>query len=466
MSHSMFDLFKIGVGPSSSHTVGPMVASARFAAELRDKEILHNVETVTVELYGSLALTGKGHATDVACVMGLMGEWPDSVNPDDIPTMTNMVKGSKELPLDGHRFVPFDWDTDLVFHFDKVLPEHPNGMTLTAKGDNEEVLLCCTYFSVGGGFVVEKGETDALASDFTPPFPFNSAVELLEHCEKQEKSIADIMFANELARAKAQDKKASMKTVNEQIDAIWHVMNACIERGIEQDGVLPGGLALKRRAKKLHECIIKKDLDGLPLDTNDWVNMFAMAVNEENAAGGRVVTAPTNGAAGVIPAVLAYYNKFVSPNNVEGIRTFLAAAAAIGSLYKTNASISAAEVGCQGEIGVACSMAAGGLAAAMGATSAQIENAAEIGMEHNLGLTCDPINGLVQVPCIERNTMGAVKAINATRLALNGDGEHHVSLDSVIKTMHETGLDMMSKYKETSQGGLATNAIAINVVAC
>ncbi|PMN70315.1 L-serine ammonia-lyase [Enterovibrio norvegicus] len=466
MSHSMFDLFKIGVGPSSSHTVGPMVAAARFAANLREEALLHNTHKVSIELFGSLALTGKGHATDIACVMGLMGEWPDSINSDDIPTMCNMVKGSKELPLDGHRFIPFDWDVDLVFHFDKVLPEHPNGMTLTAMGENDDILLCKTYFSVGGGFVVEKGETDALASDFSPPNTFSSAVELLEHCKTQNKSIADIMFANELARAKHQDKKATMDAVNQQIDAIWQVMLACIERGIEQEGTLPGGLQLKRRAKKLRDCIKRKDTDGLPVDSNDWVNMYAMAVNEENAAGGRVVTAPTNGAAGVIPAVLAYYNKFVSPNNMDGIRTFLAVAAAIGSLYKTNASISAAEVGCQGEIGVACSMAAAGLAAAMGATPAQIENAAEIGMEHNLGLTCDPINGLVQVPCIERNTMGAVKAINATRLALNGDGEHHVSLDSVIKTMHETGLDMMSKYKETSQGGLATNTIAINVVAC
>ncbi|MDD1793461.1 L-serine ammonia-lyase [Enterovibrio makurazakiensis] len=466
MSHSMFDLFKIGVGPSSSHTVGPMLASARFASALRDQELLHNVEKVRVELYGSLALTGKGHATDVACVMGLMGEWPDTINSDDIPTLAAMVKGSKELPLDGHRFIPFDWEADLVFHFDKVLPEHPNGMTLTAFGKSDEALLSCTYFSVGGGFVVKKGETDALASDFQPPFPFSSAVELLAHCESEKKSIAQIMFINELARAKREDKKATIDTVNEQVDALWQVMFACIERGVAQDGVLPGGLELKRRAKKLHDCILKKDTDGLPVDTNDWVNMYAMAVNEENAAGGRVVTAPTNGAAGVIPAVLAYYNKFVSPNNDEGIRIFLATAAAIGSLYKTNASISAAEVGCQGEIGVACSMAAAGLAAAMDATPEQIENAAEIGMEHNLGLTCDPINGLVQVPCIERNTMGAVKAINATRLALNGDGSHHVSLDSVIKTMHETGLDMMSKYKETSQGGLATNAIAINVVAC
>lgn len=466
MSHSMFDLFKIGVGPSSSHTVGPMVASARFAAELRESEKLHSTERVSVELFGSLALTGKGHATDVACVIGLMGEWPESVNPDDIPTLTNMVKGSKELPLDGHRFVPFDWDKDVVFHFDQVLPEHPNGMTITAFGNDDAVLLSRTYFSVGGGFVVEKGETDALANDFVPPYPFSNAAELLALCKKEKCSIADIVLKNELARAKAQDPKATMETVYAQIDAMWQVMADCIERGMTQDGILPGGLSLKRRAKKLHDSIKKKDSDGLPVDTNDWVNMYAMAVNEENAAGGRVVTAPTNGAAGVIPAVLAYYNKFVAPDNAEGIRTFLAVAAAIGSLYKTNASISAAEVGCQGEIGVACSMAAAGLAAAMNASVEQIENAAEIGMEHNLGLTCDPINGLVQVPCIERNTMGAVKAINATRLALNGDGEHHVSLDSVIKTMHETGLDMMSKYKETSQGGLATNTIPINVVAC
>lgn len=428
--------------------------------------MLHSIERVSVELFGSLALTGKGHATDVACVVGLMGEWPESVNPDDIPTFTNMVKGSNELPLDGHRFIPFEWEKDVIFHVDQVLPEHPNGMLIKAFGDDGNVVLARTYFSVGGGFVVEKGETDALANDVVPPHPFNSAAELLSLCEKHQCSIADIMFANELARAKAADKSATMDTVNAQIDAIWQVMADCIERGMSQDGVLPGGLSLKRRAKRLHDSIKKKDSDGLPVDTNDWVNMYAMAVNEENAAGGRVVTAPTNGAAGVIPAVLAYYDKFVAPNNIHGIRIFLATAAAIGSLYKTNASISAAEVGCQGEIGVACSMAAGGLAAAMNASAAQIENAAEIGMEHNLGLTCDPINGLVQVPCIERNTMGAVKAINATRLALNGDGEHHVSLDSVIKTMHETGLDMMSKYKETSLGGLATNTIPINVVAC
>lgn len=466
MSHSMFDLFKVGVGPSSSHTVGPMLACARFSQFAIQTLSLDAIHRVSVDLYGSLALTGKGHATDVACVMGLMGEMPATIESDDIETMTNMVKNGGELPFAGSHYVPFSWDADLVFHYDQVLPAHPNGMTVSVYDKKDKCLARKTYFSVGGGFVVEEGETDALASDFTPPYPFKSAAELLEQCEKTGMTISELMFTNEIAQAQYTDPSATRDTVNQGLDHIWQVMRECIDRGIQQGGVLPGGLNIKRRAKGMYDAIHDKQAHGLPTDSNDWVNLFAMAVNEENAAGGRVVTAPTNGAAGVIPAVLAYYDKFVSPNNPEGIRTFLATSAAIGSLYKTNASISAAEVGCQGEIGVACSMAAGGLAAAMGATNAQIENAAEIGMEHNLGLTCDPINGLVQVPCIERNTMGAVKAINATRLALGGDGEHHVSLDSVIKTMHETGLDMMSKYKETSQGGLATNVIPINVVAC
>ncbi|OOE67589.1 L-serine ammonia-lyase [Salinivibrio sp. IB868] len=466
MSHSMFDLFKVGVGPSSSHTVGPMVACARFTQYAAQTLSVTDIERVKVDLYGSLALTGKGHATDVACVMGLMGEMPATIESDEIDTMTKLVKNGGELPFAGRHYIPFNWQANIAFHYEQVLPEHPNGMTVSAYDKAGNCLASKTYFSVGGGFVVEEGETDALATDFVPPHPFNSAAELLDQCAKTGMTISELMFTNEVARARYHDSGATRDTVNQGLDHIWQVMRECIDRGIKQGGVLPGGLNIKRRAKGMYDAIHDKQAHGLPTDTNDWVNLFAMAVNEENAAGGRVVTAPTNGAAGVIPAVLAYYDKFVSPNNPDGIRTFMATSAAIGSLYKTNASISAAEVGCQGEIGVACSMAAGGLAAAMGASNQQIENAAEIGMEHNLGLTCDPIDGLVQVPCIERNTMGAVKAINATRLAMGGDGEHHVSLDSVIKTMHETGLDMMSKYKETSQGGLATNVIPINVVAC
>ncbi|RXJ74475.1 L-serine ammonia-lyase [Veronia nyctiphanis] len=466
MSHSMFDLFKIGVGPSSSHTVGPMVACARFVEEIDELTLTDSVEKIVVDLYGSLALTGKGHATDVACVMGLLGEWPQYIDSNTIPTRSENIRTSKMLSFAGKTDISFEWDDDIVFHCDKVLTEHPNGMTVTAFGKDSKQLHSATFFSVGGGFVVKQGETESDQDNIELPFPFSSAAELIEHCRVANKTIAQVMFDNELARAVAENPNATIHNVHEGIDAIWRVMFECIERGIEADGVLPGGLKLKRRAKTLYQSINKMHHTGLPLDSNDWVNMYAMAVNEENAAGGQVVTAPTNGAAGVIPAVLAYYNKFVSRGNTDGIRIFLATAAAIGSLYKTNASISAAEVGCQGEIGVACSMAAAGLAAAMGASLEQIENAAEIGMEHNLGLTCDPIHGLVQVPCIERNTMGAVKAINATRLALNGDGEHHVPLDTVIKTMHETGLDMMSKYKETSLGGLATNTIPINVVAC
>ncbi|MFD2177652.1 L-serine ammonia-lyase [Veronia pacifica] len=466
MSHSMFDLFKIGVGPSSSHTVGPMVACARFVRDVESYQLTDKVKEVVVDLYGSLALTGKGHATDTACAMGLLGEWPQSIDSNLIPSLTEQIKQTKSLSFASKNVISFDWETHIVFHNDMVLTEHPNGMKVTAYDKKGAVIHTNTYFSVGGGFVVERGETSADSDTVALPYPFTSAAELIGHCRNAEKTIADVMFDNEMARALAENPDAKLDDIYQQIDAIWQVMFDCIERGIASDGLLPGGLKIKRRAKSLFQSINKMGHTGLPLDSNDWVNMYAMAVNEENAAGGRVVTAPTNGAAGVIPAVLAYYNKFVSPGNTQGIRTFLATAAAVGSLYKTNASISAAEVGCQGEIGVACSMAAAGLAAAMGASVAQVENAAEIGMEHNLGLTCDPINGLVQVPCIERNTMGAVKAINATRLALNGDGEHHVPLDTVIKTMHETGLDMMSKYKETSLGGLATNTIPINVVAC
>ncbi|WP_434361873.1 L-serine ammonia-lyase [Parasalinivibrio latis] len=468
MSHSMFDLFKIGVGPSSSHTVGPMVACARFANDAENAGILEQTFALKVDLYGSLALTGHGHATDVACVMGLMGEMPDSIDPDNIETLVNMVKGTTELPFAGQRFIPFIWDKHLSFHMAEVLPEHPNGMSITAFNENGDAIFSKTYFSVGGGFVVERGETEASEEDVSLPYPFDTAEQLLSHCRDNSLSIDELMFENESARLAAGDTPPGQthQLVCEKIDTIWHVMKACIERGINQEGELPGKLKIRRRAKAMKLRLDAQKENGTPVDSADYVNMFALAVNEENAAGGRVVTAPTNGAAGVIPAIVAYYEAFVSPGNIEGVRKLLATAAAIGSLYKTNASISAAEVGCQGEIGVACSMAAGGLAAAMGGTLEQIENAAEIGMEHNLGLTCDPVDGLVQVPCIERNTMGAIKAINAVRLALAGDGHHSVSLDSVIKTMHQTGLDMQSKYKETSLGGLATNVIPINIVNC
>ncbi len=449
MSHSMFDMFKVGIGPSSSHTVGPMSAAARFAELLEQEQKLQGVQRVTVDLYGSLALTGKGHATDLACVLGLMGETPAQVDPDQISFYIKLAQEAKELPLNGKCFIRFEWDRDIHFHYTQSLDQHPNGMTLKAYDKHRELLLERTYFSVGGGFIVEQGEQEQQQTPASP-YPFSSAKELLSLCQQHNKSIAEIMFAN---------------TDNEQaeqgLDNIWAVMSSCIQRGIKQSGMLPGGLNIPRRAAALYKELNEQEEQQQHLDMLDWVNLFAMAVNEENAAGGRVVTAPTNGAAGVIPAVVAYYDKFIQQDDTQGIRTLLATASAIGLLFKNNASISAAEVGCQGEIGVACSMAAAGLTAAMGGTPEQVENAAEIGMEHNLGLTCDPIDGLVQVPCIERNTMGAVKAINASRLALRGNGVHHVHLDDVIETMRQTGLDMMSKYKETSQGGLA-----INVVAC
>ena len=458
MPHSIFELFKVGVGPSSSHTVGPMAAAAGFATFLVEQELLDQTFSVKVDLYGSLALTGLGHATDIACVMGLMGELPETIEADDIPTMVSMVKGSRDLPLAGKRFVPFDWSKDIVFYNDTFLPEHPNGMTCTVYDQEGKIVAEKTYFSIGGGAIVAKGDAEQEAASTSPlPYPFSSGNKLLALCKEHQLTIAEIMLANEQAR-NDEDPTA-------RLDHVWSVMDQCIKRGVAQTGVLPGSLKLKRRANKIHQDLTAREERGEQVDSQEWVNLYAMAVNEENAAGGKVVTAPTNGAAGVIPAVLAYYIQFVAPKNQDnvqkGIHDFLATSAAIGSLYKTNASISAAEVGCQGEIGVACSMAAAGLTEVMGGTPEQVENAAEIAMEHNLGLTCDPIDGLVQVPCIERNTMGAVKAINACRLALSGDGSHHVSLDDVVKTMHQTGLDMMNHYKETSLGGLA-----INVTAC
>lgn len=457
---SIFDLFKVGIGPSSSHTVGPMVAANRFLDELRDKNLLNGVSRVKVDLYGSLAMTGAGHATDVAVLLGLLGEQPDLVNPDKVPEYIQQIDDSGELKLAGERIIPFKRDTDLPFNFGESLPKHPNGMRFCAFDAAGIITLDSIYYSVGGGFVLsdaEAGENGKKATaEHNIPYWFNNGVELLEICKKENITIADVVLTNERSRMGTDEK------VNAAVMKIWQVMDNCIRRGCQQTGILPGGLKVKRRANELYRELVDQPEKALQdqLTVMDWVNLYAIAVNEENAAGGRVVTAPTNGAAGVIPAVLAYYDRFVPNANEEGVVRFLATAAAIGMLYKTNASISAAEVGCQGEIGVACSMAAGALCAVMGGTNEQIENAAEIGMEHNLGLTCDPIGGLVQVPCIERNTMGAVKAINAARLALRGDGEHHVSLDSVIETMRQTGVDMQDKYKETSTGGLAVNAVA------
>lgn len=455
MTYSIFDLFKIGIGPSSSHTVGPMIACNRFIKLLKTSSATDEPLKITVHLYGSLALTGRGHATDIACTLGLLSQTPDQVDPDKIPSLLKRIKNTQLLPgfNDEKVTVKFNPLRDIIFNFDEFLPQHPNGLTIKASNEIDTVVLEQTYFSVGGGFVLNQ---EQLNDDFSPtvalPYPFESAKELLQHCQESQCSITQIVLANEHA--------LGTSNVIDKILQLWRVMSACIERGIATDGILPGSLKLKRRAYEMHQRLLNTDRCQ-QFDTLDWVNLYAMAVNEENAAGGRVVTAPTNGAAGVIPAVLAWFLKFKSLNDQQSILDFMTTAAAIGLLYKKNASISAAEVGCQGEIGVACSMAAAGLTAAMGGTPEQIENAAEIGMEHNLGLTCDPIDGLVQVPCIERNTMGAVKAINASRLAMQSNGAHHVHLDDVIKTMHETGLDMMSKYKETSLGGLA-----INVVAC
>ena len=455
MGLSILDLFKVGIGPSSSHTVGPMVAANRFLQELAKLQHLTRVHQVIVELYGSLAMTGTGHATDTAIMLGLLGEKPDQLDPDQVTGKIAQIHQSQQLELAGHHPILFDCDQHLQFLFGQSLPRHPNGMTIKAMDHAGIILHQNNYYSVGGGFVLseeEAGQTSQ-SSTLTIPHPFESARDLLDIGERTGLSIADIVLENEQHLNKSQNITADLLH-------LWQVMNHCITRGCQQDGKLPGGLDVERRAKALHQELIHRTEEQRDhLEALDWVNLFAMAVNEENAAGGRVVTAPTNGAAGVIPAVLAYYVRFNPDSNDKGICTFLATAAAIGMLYKKNASISAAEVGCQGEIGVACSMAAGALCAVLGGSNEQIENAAEIGMEHNLGLTCDPIAGLVQVPCIERNTMGAVKAINAARLALHGDGTHRVSLDDVIETMRQTGQDMQDKYKETATGGLAVNVV-------
>ncbi|GAB2670925.1 L-serine ammonia-lyase [Arenimonas aestuarii] len=458
MAVSVFDLFKIGIGPSSSHTVGPMRAAARFTSHwLDDKGVLERTARVRAEVFGSLALTGRGHGTDKAVLMGLEGHWPNQIDPDVIPAALERIRKQKKINLLGKHEIRFDEKQDLVLNKRQKLPFHTNGMRFTAYDADGAELATRDYYSVGGGFVVnpEEAAEDRIVADTTElPYPFHSGDELLRRCEESGLGIAALMLANETAwRPEAE--------VLQGLRELWQAMQDCTARGIREKGTLPGGLHVARRAPSLHAELSSKPEAGMrdPLTVLDWVNLYALAVNEENAAGGRVVTAPTNGAAGIIPAVLHYYDRFCPGSSEKGIFDFLLTAAAIGILYKENASISGAEVGCQGEVGVACSMAAGGLVAALGGSPGQVENAAEIGMEHNLGLTCDPIGGLVQIPCIERNAMGAVKAINASRMALRGDGKHKVSLDKVIKTMRDTGRDMQDKYKETSRGGLAVNVI-------
>jgi L-serine dehydratase len=453
---SLFDLYKIGIGPSSSHTMGPMRAAGRFADELVKSGRVAQVARVQVDLYGSLALTGKGHCTDRGVLLGLMGYRPDTVPPGEIDALVTGVEKGSELNLAAKSRIRFHLPSDLLWHRSKSLPRHPNGIRFTAyaaaaSGAEAPVLDCRTYYSVGGGFVIEEGETQSSEQRAPVPFPFCSSEELLEHGRRNDLRIDEILLRNELTWR-------SLEEVESGIERLWHAMRDCVERGMRTEGVLPGGLKVPRRAAGLAANLRRGVRGNDPLDAMEWLNVYAMAVNEENAAGGRVVTAPTNGAAGIVPAVL-YYLARERPGDHKAIEKFFLTSAAIGVLYKENASISGAEVGCQGEVGVACSMAAGGLAAALGGSNGQVENAAEIAMEHNLGMTCDPIGGLVQIPCIERNAFGTVKAVNAARMALRGTGEHKVSLDQVIKTMYQTGMDMQSRYKETSLGGLAVNVI-------
>ncbi|MDX5376357.1 MAG: L-serine ammonia-lyase [Halomonas sp.] len=457
MAISVFDLFKVGIGPSSSHTVGPMRAAFDFVQALRDEDQLERVARIEVRLYGSLCATGKGHGTDRAVIMGLMGERPDQIDPAIVAPCIEELLEASTLMLDGRLAIPFLWARDMQW-YEECLPYHPNAMTLIAHGHGGE-LWRNTYYSIGGGFVVdeaqaERGELDQ--DDTALPYDFNSAAELMALCRMHDMRISELMLENEKAwRSEAE--------VRDGLWRIWLAMRACVDTGLEQEGVLPGGLNVKRRAASLHRRLLAASDDQSLIATTfgamDWVNVFALAVNEENAAGGRMVTAPTNGAAGIIPAVLHYYMKFQPGACERDVVDFLLAAGAVGILCKKNASISGAEVGCQGEVGSACAMAAAGLAEVMGGSVAQVENAAEIGLEHNLGLTCDPVGGLVQVPCIERNAIASVKAINAAQMALRGDGEHFVSLDKAIRTMRDTGRDMQDKYKETSRGGLAVNAI-------
>lgn len=453
MSLSVFDLFKIGIGPSSSHTVGPMRAAARFAEGLRRDDLLAATVSLRVELHGSLGATGRGHGSDKAVLLGLEGEQPDLIDTASIPQRLAAIREAQEVKLLGSKPVRFVEKEHLAL-IRKPLPFHPNGMIFRAFDAAGLQIRSREYYSVGGGFVVDES-SGRLREDSTPlPYPFRTAAELLALCAEHGLSISALMRANEAAWRPEHETRAGLQR-------IWQVMQECVAAGCRNEGILPGGLKVRRRAADLYRQLGSQPESGLrdSLTVLDWVDLYALAVNEENAAGGRVVTAPTNGAAGIVPAVLHYFTRFVPGADDEGVERFLLTAAAIGILYKENASISGAEVGCQGEVGVACSMAAGALCEVLGGTPAQVENAAEIGMEHNLGLTCDPVGGLVQVPCIERNAMGAVKAINAARMALRGDGRHFVSLDKVIRTMRQTGADMKSKYKETARGGLAVNII-------
>ena len=461
MTISIFDLFKIGIGPSSSHTVGPMRAARKFAESLERSGDFDNTSSVKVELFGSLGATGKGHGCDKAVVLGLKGEWADKVDPDRIDGTLEQVRQTGQLDLLGVRTIGFDMQKDIVMHRRRSLPFHPNGVRFRAFNKDDDLLKEGVYFSVGGGFVVvqdEQGNVHVKQDSISLPYHFSTGDQLLALCRRQGMSISELMMANEKTW-RTEDE------IRERILHIWSVMQQCVERGAQQEGTLPGGMKVQRRAAGMYRSLTSRPEKTLqdPLSIMDWVNFYALAVNEENAAGGRVVTAPTNGAAGIIPAVLHYYDRFYPGANTDGVVRFFLVAGAIGILYKENASISGAEVGCQGEVGSACSMAAGALAEVTGGTPEQVENAAEIGMEHNLGLTCDPVGGLVQVPCIERNAMASIKAINAARMALRGDGTHFVSLDKVIKTMRETGADMHTKYKETARGGLATNVIEVPV---
>ncbi|WP_119728929.1 L-serine ammonia-lyase [Thermomonospora amylolytica] len=455
MAISVFDLFKVGIGPSSSHTGGPMAAAHRFARGLHRDGLLEKTASVRAVLYGSLGLTGKGHGSDKAVMLGLEGDKPELVDVDAVPGRLAAIRERGRLRMFGEVEIPFVVGEHLIFERKESLPGHPNGMRFTAYDADGSELRSRVYYSVGGGFVVDENATGAdriKPDDTVLPHPFESAAELLARCAETGLSVSALMLANEQAFGRTE---AEIRT---GLLELWQVMRACVRRGCTTEGLLPGGLKVRRRAPQLHRRL-RTEGSADPMHAMDWVTLFALAVNEENAAGGRIVTAPTNGAAGIVPAVLHYYDRFVPGADDTGVVRFLLAAGAIGVLFKQNASISGAEVGCQGEVGSACSMAAAGLAEVLGGTPEQVENAAEIGIEHNLGLTCDPVGGLVQVPCIERNAVGAVKAITAARMALRGDGRHFVSLDKAIKTMRDTGRDMLDKYKETSRGGLAVNVI-------
>ncbi|MDB6171880.1 MAG: L-serine dehydratase 1 [Chthoniobacteraceae bacterium] len=455
MHLSALELFTIGIGPSSSHTVGPMRAARRFVRQLAATNDLARTAQVNVHFYGSLGATGKGHGSDKAAILGLLGHTPEVIPVDQIPTLLEEVRATGLLLLNGTKPVRFAEKTDLVFLHSETLPYHPNAMRLTALDETGELVRHAIYYSIGGGFIVCEDEINKPAETVNPPFGYQDAAELLRLCNEQNLSISELTLQNEAAwRSEAETWQ--------RLQSVWETMQACVQKGCQTAGILPGGLKVKRRAHALHQQLTARPADTSrdSLSALDWVNLYALAVNEENAGGGRVVTAPTNGAAGIIPAVMHYADRFCPPNpRPGGILRFLLTAGAIGILFKKNASISGADVGCQGEVGVACSMAAAALCEHLGGAPGQVENAAEIGMEHNLGLTCDPIGGLVQIPCIERNAMGSVGAINAARLALRGKGDHFVSLDKVIKTMRETGRDMNSKYKETSRGGLAVNMV-------